>query len=48
VMRKTPQLLAGGGYIAGVDHGTPNDVPFENFCYLVETLRHLGRDIRPA
>jgi len=47
VMRKVPELLKHGGYIPGVDHGTPNDVPFENFCYLVELLRKLGREIKP-
>ena len=47
VMRKVPQLLARGGYIPGVDHGTPNDVPFENFCYLVDLLRKLCRQIKP-
>ena len=47
VMRKVPKLLARGGYIPGVDHGTPNDVSFENFCYLVELLRKLGQQIHP-
>jgi len=47
VMRKVPQLLSRGGYIPGVDHGTPSDVPFANFCYLVELLRKLCREIEP-
>jgi hypothetical protein len=39
VMRKVPKLLSRGGYVPGVDHATPCDVPFENFCYLIELLR---------
>jgi hypothetical protein len=39
VLRKGPALLGHGGYVPGVDHAVPSDVPFENFCYLVELLR---------
>lgn len=46
VMRKVPVLLERGGFIPGVDHGTPSDVPFENFRYLVDLLRELGRSVR--
>jgi len=47
VMRKVPKLLPRGGYIPGVDHSVPNDVPLENFRYLVDLLRKLGREIKP-
>jgi len=47
-MRKVPRLLARGGYVPGIDHATPSDIPFENFCYLVELLRKLGRKIGPG
>ncbi len=47
VMRKVPRLLGRGGYVPGVDHAVPNDIPFENFCYLVELLRNLAREIKP-
>ena len=41
VMRRTTGLLPTDGYLPGVDHATPSDVPFENYCYLVELLRNL-------
>jgi len=44
VMRKVPAMLESGGYIPGVDHAVPHDVPFENYCYFVELLRELGKN----
>jgi len=41
VMRKVPQLLAHGGYIPGIDHSVPPDVPFENYAYYTELIRKL-------
>ena len=34
-------VIEGGGYIPGCDHGVPDDVPFENYCYLVSLLKEL-------
>jgi uroporphyrinogen decarboxylase len=48
VMRKVPELLAQGGYCPGVDHAVPSDVSFENFCYFLDLVRRLGREIQPA
>ena len=47
VMRKVPELLAHGGYAPGVDHAVPSDVAFEDYCYFVELVRRLGREISP-
>lgn len=30
-----------GGYIPGVDHTVPTDVPFDNFCYYIEQLKKM-------
>lgn len=47
VMNKVPYLLNQGGYIPGVDHGVPPDVPVRNFLYLTELIKALaeGREI---
>ena len=47
VMSKVPQLMEQGGYLPGVDHGVPPDVPVRNFFYLCELLKALaeGREI---
>ena len=39
---KIPIAMEGGGYIFGVDHGVPNDVPFENFKLAIELLERHG------
>ncbi|PKO21944.1 MAG: hypothetical protein CVU38_12055 [Chloroflexi bacterium HGW-Chloroflexi-1] len=46
VLSKAPWLMAQGGYIPGVDHGVPPDVPVRNFLYMAELLKALaeGRD----
>ena len=41
VMRKVPKLLEYGGYIPGIDHSVPPDVPFENYAYYTELIRKL-------
>lgn len=28
--------------IYSVDHGVPNDVPFDNYCYAMELVEHYG------
>jgi hypothetical protein len=47
VLGKVPFLMAKGGYVPGVDHGVPPDVPVRNFFYLCELLKALaeGRDV---
>lgn len=42
VMSKVPYLLETGGYFPSVDHFVPPDVPFENFVYLINTLREVA------
>ena len=42
ISTKIPVAMEGGGYIFGVDHGVPNDVPFDNFRFAIELLEHLG------
>jgi len=32
-MSKVPYLIAQGGYIPGLDHSIPPDVPVRNFLY---------------
>ena len=39
--RKVPQMIDSGGYIPGVDHTVPPDVPFENYKFYTELLREL-------
>lgn len=41
VMSKVPPLLEKGGYIIGLDHAVPPDVPLENFKYFLELVRSL-------
>jgi uroporphyrinogen-III decarboxylase len=47
VMGKVPFLMAQGGFVPGVDHGTPPDVPVRNYLYMVELIKALaeGRDV---
>ena len=47
VMSKVPWLIEQGGYIPGVDHGIPPDVPVRNFLYMAELIKALaeGHDI---
>ena len=42
VMSKVPYLLESGGYFPSVDHFVPPDVPFENYVYLINTLREVA------
>ena len=36
-------VIDGGGYQLSCDHIVPHNVPFENYCYLVELLKvHFG------
>jgi|TARA_Y100000588_G_C13436201_1_gene577872 uroporphyrinogen-III decarboxylase len=35
--------MAGSGYIFGVDHSVPNDVPLENFRFAIELVKRYGR-----
>lgn len=41
VMAKVPPLLEAGGWIPGIDHAVPKDVPFENYCYFRELVKKL-------
>ena len=47
VMAKVPELLRHGGYVPAIDHTIPHDVPFDHYCYFVELVRRLGREISP-
>ena len=35
-LARVEPLMKEGGYVAGLDHGVPPDVPFENYCYYME------------
>jgi hypothetical protein len=39
IMSKVPFLIEKGGYFPTVDHAVPIGVPFENYCYYINTLR---------
>lgn len=39
--RKVPQMMDSGGFIPGIDHTVPPDVPFENYVFYTELLREL-------
>ena len=41
LVRKVPQMIDSGGFIPGIDHSVPPDVPFENYKFYVELLREL-------
>ncbi|MCE5250199.1 hypothetical protein LLG96_08260 [bacterium] len=41
VYRIVPPMLETGGYIPTLDHETPPDVPFENFCYYRDIMRKI-------
>lgn len=47
VLSKVPFLMEKGGYVPGVDHGTPPDVPVRNYFYMVELIKAVaeGRDV---
>ncbi len=42
ILSKVPYLLETGGYFPSVDHFVPPDVPFENYVYLINTLREVA------
>jgi uroporphyrinogen decarboxylase len=39
---KLPVAMRGGGYVYHSDHSIPPDVSFENYCYVIDTVRQLG------
>ena len=41
VYRKLPLMLETGGYVPMLDHETPPNVPFENFCYYRKLVREI-------
>ena len=43
VVSKIQAAMAVGGYIFGVDHSVPNDVPLENFRFAIELVKRYGR-----
>jgi uroporphyrinogen decarboxylase len=42
VMKKIPWLVEQGGFIPGVDHGVPPDIPVRNYLYMVELLKEIA------
>jgi uroporphyrinogen decarboxylase len=42
VMSKVPFLLETGGYFPSIDHLVPPNIPFENYCYLINLLRKVA------
>ena len=47
IMGKVPFLMEKGGFVPGVDHGVPPDVPVRNYFYMCELLKAVaeGRDV---
>lgn len=47
VMSKVPYLLDQGGFIPGIDHAVPPDVPFASYVYMGELIKALaeGRSV---
>jgi len=48
IMSKVPFLMEEGGYFPTPDHLVPPDVPYDNFCYYLESLIELSRGVEPA
>jgi uroporphyrinogen decarboxylase len=44
VLSKVPWLLTQGGYIPQVDHLTPPDVSFDNYCFFWELIQKVASD----
>ncbi len=44
VERVLPPMLEKGGYIPGIDHNVPPDVPLENFQFYLELVRKTGEE----
>jgi uroporphyrinogen decarboxylase len=40
-LRRVRPLVEEGGYVAGLDHSMPPDVPFQNYLYYMEHLREM-------
>jgi hypothetical protein len=40
-LAKLPFMLERGRYIPGLDHGVPNDVAWDDYCYFYDRLREL-------
>jgi uroporphyrinogen decarboxylase len=38
-LERVRPLVADGGYLPGLDHGVPPDVPFRHYLYYAERLR---------
>lgn len=41
-LAQLPYLFGQGGYIAGIDHGVPPDVPFENYMYYLNQMKEIS------
>ncbi len=44
VMRIVPEMVKHGGYIPGIDHGLPPDVPLNDWFYFCELTREVARE----
>jgi uroporphyrinogen decarboxylase len=38
-LTRVKPLVDQGGYVAGLDHSVPPDVPFKNYCYYMDNLK---------
>ena len=38
-LKRIRPVIEGGGYIPGIDHSIPHDVPWENYCCFIEGLK---------
>jgi uroporphyrinogen decarboxylase len=42
VQAKVPFLIEQGGWIPGIDHAVPPDVPLENYIYYFESVKAIA------
>jgi len=42
VMRVVPPMVRQGGYIPGIDHMVPPDVPYDDWVYFLDLVREVG------
>ncbi len=40
-LERIKPVIEDGGYIPGLDHGAPPDIPFENVCYYIDCIKHM-------
>ncbi len=44
IRRIVPSMLERGGYIPAIDHSAHPDIPYENWLFFLEVVRHIGEN----